>query len=301
MSDSAGKNEEGTMKRKRNDEDVPPEWLKETLECPVCFGVIRDSPIYLCEGAIGHSLCKACYRPLFEKRLPCPICRVKLLGRRSNLLEILVEKLPKGCKYRSCKFQNSNVKLLLKHEEDECFHRKIPCGLCDKRIAMSEFIHHVKFEHYFRQRQHQVDADNQFEYFGFEMFFNLNLQNLDEEGIGKGSIQFAYEVDVGTDVGIEFLINWRTASDQKCLIFWISNLGPKDEADWFKYSIKIKCDKGDLFGGTRHCVPCDISHAEMKDQQCGILIDKKLLQEAARDLDNQYVAYSIKIEYFSNE
>jgi len=295
MSDSAGKNEEGTMKRKRNDEDVPPEWLKETLECPVCFGVIRDSPIYLCEGAIGHSLCKTCYLQLFEKGLTCPICREKLSKKRSNLLESLVEKLPKGCKYRSCKFQNSDMKLLLKHEEDECLHRKIPCGMCDERISMSLFTQHLRLEHF---HSNQIDAEDQSEYFGFELFFNLNVQNLEEE---DGGLQFAYEVDVGSDTGgIEFLINWRTTSDQKCLLFWISNLGPKEEADWFKYSIKIKSDKGDLFEATRRCVPCDISHTEMKDQLCGILMNKNLLREAAIG-SNKNVEHTIKIQYLSDK
>ena len=97
-----------------------------------------------------------------------------------------------------------------------------------------------------------------------------------------------------------FLINWATADD-KCLLFWIALCGSKGDAEKYKYTIKIRSRKdwkaGDtnyLFEGTRRCVPCDISHQEMKQERCGVMIDKKLVQEAADG--GKDVVYCMKIE-----
>ena len=117
--------------------------------------------------------------------------------------------------------------------------------------------------------------------------------------------QFAYEVVDCEGASTLFLMNWTTEGN--CLIFWISYCGPKDEAEHYQYTIKIKSFKGEkqpeyLFQATRLCVPCDLSHKEMKVERSGILINHKLIQKAAgitnlKDVNPQNVIeYCIKMD-----
>ena len=63
-------------------------FLRDLLECPVCFGTIESVPVYQCQN--GHITgCKDCISKLDK----CPICRDANIKIRNLQLEKVVERL----------------------------------------------------------------------------------------------------------------------------------------------------------------------------------------------------------------
>ena len=123
----------------------PPDWLAESLECPVCLDPFKDPPIYLCEK--GHGLCQTCRDPLKAQDKPCPVCRGKLLDVRNLAVESMLAKLPKiKCKYEGCTFERWDGELVKTHE-DECKEKPVKCEHCKKAVAMSKLYSHLETEH----------------------------------------------------------------------------------------------------------------------------------------------------------
>ena len=92
-----------------------PDWLAESLECPVCLDPFKDPPIYLCEK--GHGLCQTCRDPLKAQDKSCPLCLGKLLDVRNLAVESMLEKLPKiKCKYEGCAFERWDGELVKTQE-----------------------------------------------------------------------------------------------------------------------------------------------------------------------------------------
>lgn len=253
-------------------EEGVPEWLKEALECPVCWETIREPPIFMCASTLAHSLCTKCHRQVSE----CPICREQLTDRRSHALEKLIEKLPQAhCHNGGCSFKNSDASVVKRHEDRECEHRTIAC-FCEEQIRVSDFVSHCVTAH-----GHKKSEPMKLSYF---RKIRTLVSPLKRGQGAKLGIAIPYEVKRNGGENAVFLMNWTT--DGNCLIFWMSFLGPRREAEKFKYSIKIKnfhkvTVTEYVYEGARACVPCDISHKEMKVQRCGILIDRKLIIRAA--------------------
>ena len=63
-------------------------FLRDLLECPVCFGTIESVPVYQCQN--GHITgCKDCISKLDK----CPICRNANIKIRNLQLEKVVKRL----------------------------------------------------------------------------------------------------------------------------------------------------------------------------------------------------------------
>ena len=63
-------------------------FLRDLLECPVCFGTIESVPVYQCQN--GHITgCKDCISKLDK----CPICRNANIKIRNLQLEKVVKQL----------------------------------------------------------------------------------------------------------------------------------------------------------------------------------------------------------------
>ena len=253
-----------------------PEWLKEALECPVCWETIREPPIYMCGSALAHSLCSKCHGQVSE----CPICRGKLTDKRSHALENLIKKLPKAsCRNDGCSFSDSDEELVRKHAEEECNYRIVAC-LCEEQVKLNNLVSHCKSAHQ-SQRPKSLEP-MKLSYFRKVRTLISPLKR--GEGTTLGVVA-PYEVKVNNGKkNAVFLMNWTI--ERNCLIFWMSFVGPKAEAKNFKYSIKIRnfhnvASTEYVYEGARACVPCDISQAEMKEQRCGILIDRKLVLQSA--------------------
>lgn len=259
-------------RNRQSSNDGVPEWLREALECPVCWEIMREPPIYMCGSTLAHSLCTRCFRLCNE----CPICRGKMTDKRSHALEKLIERLPQArCANASCSFKNSDASVVRKHEEEECEFRMIAC-FCDEQVGVSNIVSHCVSAH-----GHKKTEPMKFSYFRRIRTLISPLKR--GEGAQLGVIT-PYEVKRTVGGSATFLMNWTT--DGNCLVFWMSFVGPKNKAKEFKYSIKIKnfhrvTVTEYVYEGTRACVPCDVSHKEMKEQRCGIVIDRKLIIDAA--------------------
>ena len=59
-----------------------PDWLKASLECPVCLDTFRDPPIYTCENLRG--LGQKYHRAQKDMGNQCPICRGGLTWNRNH-------------------------------------------------------------------------------------------------------------------------------------------------------------------------------------------------------------------------
>ena len=63
------------------------DYLKEILECPICYNVPNDGPIFQCQR--GHVACAKCHQKLKE----CPICRDPIENAiRCRTIEKILEK-----------------------------------------------------------------------------------------------------------------------------------------------------------------------------------------------------------------
>ena len=132
-------------KRKMTSCDRPdiPDWMKRALECPVCLEVIMDPPIYLCENPQGHSICSTYHQFLQNKEdNSCPVCRKKMLMRRSVTLENMLENIPNKVKCHFGDFKRSNGEVVRKHEEDYD-NRLVHCVCYDAKIRVNRLAEHI--------------------------------------------------------------------------------------------------------------------------------------------------------------
>ena len=252
-------------------------WMRGLLECPVCLEDMKDPPIFQCENQQGHSLCSKCHTSLRNEKKPCPVCREPLNNRRNLSLEHMVEKLPNKitCKFDGCDFKRSNREAVEKHEEGECENRLVPCAFCNEKVEMKGLVKHLIGKH--ERSQCFV------------------------EGVGGHCtvpLQCAPQVVLKrTDVDEqcpEFLFNWDKKDMGGVKSFWISHIGPKNSAKNFKYTFRVRKDKHSeecLLESTRRCVPCDLSHEEVKNLQCAITLDRELVEDAKQRKDDKDVIY----------
>ena len=132
--------------RKRKGSLSLPDWVAESLDCPLCLKIIKDPPIYLCEK--GHGLCSTCREQLKTEDKPCPVCRGKLTDTRNLAVENFLEKLPKiRCKYDGCTFERSDMQLVKNHEDEECREKPVQCRLCPESVAISKMVNHLETKH----------------------------------------------------------------------------------------------------------------------------------------------------------
>merc|ERR550517_2097174 len=92
------------------------------------------------------------------------------------------------------------------------------------------------------------------------------------------------------EVGLpQFIANWWPL-DGGAQIFWVSHIGPRDEAKTFKFTLRLKSTEGRIIAeGTRPCVPCDVTPDEMERKCYGIVLAEAWMEEAERD--DGYIYY----------
>ena len=78
--------------KKRKGDFSLPEWVANFLECPQCFKIIKEPPIFQCEN--GHVFCHDCREQLKAYDHPCSECQGKLLDVRNSVLGNMLEQLP---------------------------------------------------------------------------------------------------------------------------------------------------------------------------------------------------------------
>jgi len=261
-----------------------PAWYKEMekdLECPVCLVAFLDPPIYVCENQ--HGLCSTCRTKLKDEGKPCPVCNGKLTDKRNLMMEKLLDKLPKTkCSFPECSFKRSDPQAVLDHQED-CSHRKATCGTCNESVAMSILNQHLETRHnckLLRSRKRDWVWGLSFYCVYQKMFLFLGPQNT---ALSK----------------VSFYTNTALLDDTNAMT-WISYNGPKKDREKYQFSIEV-LSTGDpkkvVFSCTKFCVPCDISHEEVKEKHLGVIINKALAQEVntKADMDKPRVKANIQV------
>jgi len=185
-----------------------------------------------------------------------------------------VRKLKKYCcKFPGCEFKHTSADSIKEHEENECQNRSVQCGHCDASFQL-----HLLPEHLIRQQHASWDERSQ----------ELSAEEGFTAHVGA-IVKDQWHIEVtNSDEKLNFFENWVEVEDG-FFIYWISSGGPKKEASKFKYTLKIQSSEDRekcLYECKTYCVPCDISHQEMKNRKEGILISKKVI-EAAVDEDEQ--------------
>jgi len=248
-----------------------PECMKRALECPVCLETITDPPIFICENPQGHSLCSTCHDSVMKKDKKCPVCRKDLQHRRSMGMESMVENLPNKvkCKYDGCDFKRSNGGAVKKHEE-ECENRNVPCAFCDDKVGLKRLTDHLINQHTIKQ-----------------LMPNRKFSVPFEVWINKGHYVQAPLSVANSNDSQKFIINSCTF-DEITRMVWVAHIGSKDSALNYKYTLQIEnyqegqnaANKGYVFECTRECVPCDLSHEDVKTERCAIMLERSLTEKA---------------------
>ena len=179
-----------------------------------------------------------------------------------NLLEMVLKK----CRSEGCHFKAStgDRAAMEKHQED--WHRLVPCARCDDMIGMEQLGDHLVNAH----------GLSQLAYAGLSIKTGYRIYKDGSTSQRIGAVE-------GDNKSPKFVWNWAPLG-KGAKVFWLAYLGPKDEAKTYKYTLQIleSVDEEDyLLDCTRRCEPCDVSHQEMKRDMCGIVLDKKLIEQAA--------------------
>ena len=252
------------------------DFLMKALECPVCLDVITDPPIYQCENTQSHSFCSTCHGSLRRDEKPCPVCRAQLAGRRSTVLENIVEGFPEKikCKFDGCDFKKMCGDCFDAHEE-ECENRYVPCLYCDAKVGLKSIAQHVTNNHPGESGTGEVAFAG----------FSIPRQDLAVSSHQMKKMQWVYIVgqlpwSIPYDIPA-FLFNLNSENNAPTII-WISCITPKKSlAKNYKYTFQLKNSEGKfLLEGTRLCVPCDLSHDEVRELGCHLVLDKETIADA---------------------
>jgi len=131
----------------------------------------------------------------------------------------------------------------------------------------------------------------------------INLSQPQKFVIGKikmTKIQSIYEVTFQHE-NLSFLANWVEV-DETSYMFWLSYIGSKNDAQKYEYTLMIQRSKDlnlemakSLFKATTYCVPCDVSHEEMKKRKEAIVVSKELVKHATEGAADLY--YNLTINF----
>jgi len=173
------------------------------------------------------------------------------------------------CKFNGCDFKRSDAEAVKKHE-DECENRNVPCAFCDEKISLRGLAEHVVEKHT-NGKEFKVGS------FG-EAKHILSLLSR--------KAQVALSV-TGNDCQ-KFLFNWCSL-DNNSMLFWVVYIGQKHLASKYMYTLQVERSKEEtktrkyVFEGTRECIPCDLSHKDVKKNKWALLLDKDLLADAPKE------------------
>jgi len=240
-----------------------PDWVAESLDCPVCLKIIKDPPIYLCEK--GHGLCSTCREQLKAEDKSCPVCRGKLTDTRNLAVENFLEKLPKiSCKYDGCTFGRSEKQLVKNHEEQDCREKPVKCRLCRESVAMSKMVSHLETKHNKKS----------------------GLTDLDEEcGLWTEAPWRVGVVRLGkVNNDLEVIVNWESY-DENIKMFWISLTGTAKEAKKYEYTLKLRNKDGTeiiAFKKTE-CLSFDMSSDDVKKKATALFLTPDDVKRAETD------------------
>ena len=165
-----------------------------------------------------------------------------------------MDRLPKTkCVFPECSFQGIDNQAVFDHQED-CCHRKAPCGVCGQSVAMSSLDNHLEDVH--DQKADSLDSE-------WDLSVDFPKQNWLKGPPNKPTSD------------VSFYFNKMCLND-KTMMFWVSYNGPKKDNRKYSFIISMKDEGGELvLLSYRYCVPCDISLDVAKQKFLGVVINKE--------------------------
>jgi len=177
-----------------------------------------------------------------------------------------------------CNFKRSNAEAVKKHE-DECEYRYVPCAECDEKIRLRGLAQHVVEKHY---KGLEFKANS----FGD----TLPLVMQPSSDLKKD------QAVISVDDGYKFLLNWCSLDDNFTL-FWAAYIGQNSLSSNYKYTIQVQRSKDEpwkyVYEGTRECIPCDLSHTDVKNKKSALVLDKGLIDDATKEDDMLHYTLTI--------
>jgi len=245
-----------------------PEWMEDTLECPVCLKTIVDPPVYLCENT--HPLCDICHDELKQRKEPCPVCRGKLTDKRSWSIEKILDKLQKAaCKYEKCSYKKADKARVEGHEED-CEHRLLCCYHCKEYIPLSNMSEHIV-------GRHKKPSG------GWVLHANLSTSwEIPEVADGIAATVSNITIDGKT---ISFHCNYLLGNPRYLLI-WCSHNGSKSDKRTYQFSFSLYDGKAKDKGKNEvvmtykgFCHPMDVPLESIKDDMTGAVVPRQFIRD----------------------
>jgi len=192
------------------------------------------------------------------------------------MVEKMLDRLPtrKCVHYPECSFQRIDHQAVLDHEED-CSHRKAPCGICGHSVAMSNLNNHLKGEH------GDLPSKN-FKY--WELRYTVETQKMLHGFLGD-----------------QFYFNKMCLNDNNMML-WVSYNGSRKDNRKYQFSIEVVNEDDQMvLSCTKFCVPCDMSRDIIRDKFLGVVINKDLAQEISTggdgEIDNDPI-FKANIQFF---
>jgi len=259
-----------------------PDWIEDTLECPVCLKAIVDAPVYACDNI--HHFCDVCYCELKKRGESCPVCRGNLTDKRiwsvEKILDRVFEKVK--CKHEECNFQKADIARVEAHEED-CEHRPLPCYFCKEHFPLSMLAYHLIGRH--ERPLSDGYILNQTE--------NWSCMPRHEFSSSEGKAIIFFTIVDGSHMS--FFLNYIMI-DSRYLMIWCSHNGSKFNKTNFQYTFTLKNGKSKAEGKTKaamastgFCLPMDVPLQSILDELPGVVIPRKQI------VDN--LCYEKKMHY----
>ena len=201
---------------------------------------------------------------------------------RNLMVEKMLDKLPgTKCIFPKCSFKRADRQAVLDHQED-CSHRKAPCGFCGQSMAMSSLNQHLTTQHGGKIHRMVVGT--------WVWIFPLI------QVTSQVMIQGAVNTPISDVV---FYLNRMPHNNNT--MWWVSYNGSKKDRRKYQFSIEV-LDLGDpknvALSITKYCVPCDVSSAVVKKQDLGALINRELAKEVNVGADPNSLKFKANVQVF---
>ena len=199
----------------------------------------------------------------------CPECKGKLTDTRCLMVERMLNRLPKPeCVFPECSFKRTDHQAVLDHQED-CMHRKAPCGKCGESMAMSSLNNHLEAQH--GQHEGRVGTLVPWGALSKILSFGIYVQR---------RLEVLQEPDNTSLWDVTFYFNSMPVNDTN-IMTWLSYNGSRKDAQKYKFTIEVLDEEKEetVLSCTRFCVPCDTSWDDVKEENLGVTVNKKLAQQ----------------------
>ena len=196
--------------------------LSEIFSCEMCKFVPTRKPIFQCSE--GHWFCKAC------SNTNCSRCKESnKVNWRSIFSEKILSKLVKRCRFSRLGCQEL-ITELSEHENIECIYRDIACIFpsCNSAIPFYKLSDHLK-EH----------LNSEEENLGIDEHKQIGHVILPDFKQGITHQDFKHVFYVRLDGTHHFLVQCNVSQLRQSCFFWISYVGPPDEAKQFRFESRM--------------------------------------------------------------